>query len=548
MSRRLLSLVLVLCALPGATFCAYAAPERVQITVLSTTDLHGNIYPIDYFRDRPSPVGLAKLATLIHAARKSAPDALLLDCGDTIQGTPLAYYHNRINNQPPDPMMLAMNALGFHALTIGNHEFNFGLDVLRKAEREAQFPWLAANVHHRGTDRPAFRPYLIAEIQGVRVGILGLTTPGVPGWESPENYADLDFVDPVESARRWVRVLREEERVDLVIVPMHMGLEEDLTTGVTASTPHPRENAALAIAREVPGIDAILMAHTHRHVPALIVNDVLLAQAGRWGSHLIRLDLFVERGAPDAPWQLVARTAQSTAVTAETPADPTILELARPYHEATQAWLARPIARSARTLSAAEARLRDTAIIDLIQRVQLEAGQADVSFAASFNPQARLPAGDVTVRDIYGLYVYENTLVVVEMTGAQVKDALEHAARYFLPYEPGKSPGELIDPSIPGYNFDLAEGVEYTIDLRRPVGDRIVDLAFRGAPLAPDRRLRVAINNYRHNGGGGYTMFSAAPVVHRSSREIRDLIIEWVQSRGDIPTEPTGNWRLLPAP
>jgi 2',3'-cyclic-nucleotide 2'-phosphodiesterase / 3'-nucleotidase len=149
------------------------------------------------------------------------------------------------------------------------------------------------------------------------------------------------------------------------------------------------------------------------------------------------------------------------------------------------------------------------------------------------------------VRDVAGLYVYENTLVVVELTGAAIKAALEHSAHYFRPHEPGKTAAELIDPAIPGYNFDLAEGVDYTIDLRRPLGDRIVDLTYRGAPLAPDQRLRVAINNYRHNGGGGYTMFRDAPVLHRSNTEIRDLIIQWVERHPEIPVEPSNNWRLV---
>ena len=540
--NRLLRLALMLLCLG---VIARANPERVQVTILSTTDLHGNICPIDYFANQPAAVGLAKVATLIRAARRSAPELILLDSGDTIQGTPLAYYHNRIDNAPPDPMMLAMNALGFDALAIGNHEYNFGLGVLQKAEREARFPWLSANTVRAGTDQPAYPPYLIKTVQGVRVGILGLTTPGVPGWENPENYAGLAFLDPIEAARRWVRVLREEERVDLVVVPMHMGLEQNLGTGAVWPGQQPLENAALAIARTVPGIDLILMGHTHREVPALVVGETLLAQANRWGDRLIRAEVYLERSDATAPWHVLAKSSTSLAITAETPADPEILELARPYHEATQAWLDQPVGHSARAMSAAASRFQDTAILDLIQRVLLDAGDADVSFTASFNPSARLPAGPVTVRDIAGLYVYDNTLIVVELSGAEIKAALEHSAHYFRPHEPGRTPAELVDSQIPGYNFDLAEGVEYALDLRRPRGERVVDLNFRGAPLAPTQKLRVAINNYRHNGGGGYTMFKDAPVLHRSSTEIRDLIITWIQQNPEIPIEPTNNWRLI---
>jgi 2',3'-cyclic-nucleotide 2'-phosphodiesterase/3'-nucleotidase len=518
--------------------------ERVQITLLSTTDLHGHLFPVDYARNRPAELGLAKVATLIREIRREVPDAVLLDCGDTIQGTPLAYHHARLLNDPVDPMMLAMNALGFVSMTIGNHEFNFGLPVLQKARREAAFPWLSANTLREGTDEPAFPAFLIRNVRGVRVGILGITTPGIPNWETPPHYAGLSFADPVATARRWVAYLRDEQQVDVLVAAVHMGLEENLATGAPTPGQVPSENAALALAREVPGIDVIFMGHTHRTVPSLMVGNALLAQAGRWGDRLARVDVYLDRESADARWRVGAKAAASIPVTSATVPDPEVLALAKPYHDRTQAWLATPVGRSARELSAADSRLRDSAIVDLIHRVQLDAGRADVSFAASFTLDARLPAGPVTVRDIAGLYVYENTLVVVELSGAQVKDALEHAARYFRPYSPGKTAADLVDPTIPGYNFDLAEGVEYVIDLKRPHGERIVDLRYRGAPLDSSKKLRVAINNYRHNGGGGYTMFRGAPVLQRSSEEIRNLIIQWVTRQGEVPTEPTNNWAL----
>jgi len=192
--------------------------------------------------------------------------------------------------------------------------------------------------------------------------------------------------------------------------------------------------------------------------------------------------------------------------------------------------------------------LRDTAIIDLIQRVQLEAGHADVSLAASFNPQARIPKGPVTVRDIAGLYEYENTLVTLELTGQQLKDALEHSAQYFREYEPGKSLSELVDQRIPGFNFDIAEGVSYEIDVSRPFGQRIQNLRFKGQPLILTQKLRVVTNNYRVNGGGGYTMYKDAPVVYRSSEEVRELIIDWVERHQTIPPQANNNWRIVQAP
>lgn len=530
-----------LVALAGIAFAA----ERAQVTVLGTTDLHGRIYPVDYYTNKPAEVGLAKIATLVAQARQSAPDALLLDCGDTIQGTPLAYHHNRKNNAPPDPMMLVMSSLGYTAMAVGNHEFNFGLAVLGKARSEADFPWLSANSYRTGTDETAFQPYVVKDVQGVRVGILGLTTPAIPNWENPENYAGLEFRPLVSEARKWIAILREKERVDAVVVAMHSGVDENLATGRTSPGDFPGENAALAIAREVPGIDLMLLGHTHRDVPALVVNGVLICQAGRWGDRLARADLSFAREDGGA-WQLVAKSGRTIPVLPDTPADPDVLALAEPYHLETEAWLSRTIGTSARELGAATAHLGDSALLDLIHAAQLEAGRADVSFSANFNLSATVPAGPITVRDVAGLYVYENTLYVIEASGAQVKAALEHSARYFLPYEEGKSAADLIDPTIPGYNFDIAEGVSYEIDLRRPQGERIVDLEFQGVPLAADRVLRVAINNYRYNGGGGYTMFKGAKVLDRSSTEIRDLIIDWVERHAEVPAEPSGNWRILP--
>jgi 2',3'-cyclic-nucleotide 2'-phosphodiesterase / 3'-nucleotidase len=531
-------------------FRSDAAPARAHIVILSTTDMHGRIFPIDYYTNKYDNVGIAKVATLVRQTRKDDPDLLLLDSGDTIQGTPLEYFHNKRHNKPSDPMMLAMSALGYDAMTVGNHEYNFGLKVLEKARSEAKFPWLSANTYDegaKGTLTTHYAPYLVKEIGGVRIGVLGLTTPGIPNWENVPNYAGLEFHETVSEAKKWVPVLREKEKVDLVVIAMHMGIEEDLSTGKINPSQVPNENAAVAIAHQVPGVDVILMGHTHRDVPALVVNGVLLAQANRWASHVARVDLYLEKDEQNEHWRVVAKSARTIPVTEETPIDPEIAQIGEPYDKETQAWLGRAIGESAEELTAKDARFRDTAIIDLIQRVQMEAGKADVSMAASFNPEARIPKGPVTVRDIAGLYEYENTLVTLELSGQQLKDALEHSARYFRENQPGKSVSELVDQHIPGYNFDIAEGVTYEIDLAKPFGQRIQNLKFKGQPLSPTQKLRVVTNNYRVNGGGNYTMYKGAPVVYRSSEEVRELVIDWVERHKTIPTRANNNWRIVQA-
>lgn len=536
--------VLVLAVLfAGSPLAGQTPVQRVHIVVLGTTDLHGNILPIDYYTDKPDNRGLAKVATLIKQVRKDNPNVLLVDSGDTIQGTPLAFFHNKKNNRPPDPMMLSMSSLKYDALAVGNHEYNFGLKVLEKARSEANFPWLSANTYAEGTLNTHYKPYIVKEVAGVRVGILGLTTPGVPTWENKPNFAGLEFHEPLLEARKWVPVLRNKERADVVVIAMHMGVEEDLRTGQLNPGSVLNENQAVTIARQVPGIDLIFMGHTHRDVPALLVNGVLLTQANHWGRHLARADLYLDKVGDR--WRLAARSARTIPVDDKVEADAEIAKLAEPYHKETQAWLSTAIGESAAELTATEARFKDTAILDLIQRVQMDVGKADVSMAAVFNLQARIPRGQVTVREMAGLYVYENTLVVLEVTGQQVKDALEHSARYFRTYEEGKTLVQLIDDKIPAYNFDIAEGVTYQINLRKPFGQRIEKLMFQGKPLASTRKLRLATNNYRVNGGGGYTMYKNAPVVYRSGEEIRELIIDWVERNKTIPTEPTNNWRIV---
>ena len=546
----LISISIVLLAVSVIPGGHQAAPPRAHVVILSTTDMHGRIFPIDYYTNKYDNVGIAKIATLVKEARKNNPDLLLVDSGDTIQGTPLAYIHNRRNNTPPDPMMLTMSALRYDAMTVGNHEYNFGLKNVEKAKSEAKFPWLSANTYHtqvKGDPSNYHTPYIIKEVQGVRVGILGLTTPGIPHWENAPNYQGLEFRETVSEAKKWVPVLRDTGKVDLVVIAMHMGVEEDLRTGQRNPSNVPNENAAVSIARQVPGVDVIVMGHTHREVPSLLVNGVLLAQANRWASHLARVDVYLEKNESTGRWGVVAKQSRTIPVTEKTEIDPEIAKLGEPYDKETQAWLSRTIGESTEDLTSRDCRLRDSAIIDLIQRVQLEAGNADVSLAACFNTSARIPKGQVTVRDIAALYEYENTLVTLELTGQQLKDALEHSARFFKEFQPGKPLTELVNTQIPGFNFDVAQGVTYELDVTKPFGQRIQSLRFKGQPLSPIQKLRVVTNNYRVNGGGGYTMYKTAPVLYRSSEEVRELIIDWVEKNKTIPTQTDNNWRIVGA-
>ncbi|MGE5346037.1 MAG: bifunctional metallophosphatase/5'-nucleotidase [Acidithiobacillales bacterium] len=247
-----------------------SAAESITVTFLETSDLHGHVLPWDEVRRRAADVGLARVATRVAAIRRVAPNVFLLDAGDTIEGTPeeflqahrAAYAALLSHERAPDadPMARAMSLMGYDAMAVGNHEFDFGLDVLRKAQKESSFPWLSANTRRSKDGAPAFPEYVVRTAGGVRIGVLGLTTPGVPGWEPERNRPGLVFEDPVVTAKRLVPVLRGRERCDFVVVLIHSGLDVDRKAGVPDGTGS--ENRVAALAREVSGIDLILMGYT----------------------------------------------------------------------------------------------------------------------------------------------------------------------------------------------------------------------------------------------------------------------------------------------
>ncbi len=533
--------------------------RELKVTLLATTDLHGNLEPYNYYTAQPAERGLAKLATLIRAARAENPNSLLIDCGDTIQGTPLesVYQHYVQAGHLPlnlgfaaapldrDPMMLAMNALSYDAMVVGNHEFNFGLKNLAKARSQAQFPWVSANIHveRRGTQRP-FAPYIVKVIAGVKIAVIGVTTPLIPEWEPEEHFSGYRFEDGVEAVQAAVAELRNRVRPDIVIVAAHSGLDRDPQTGIVRADDS-RENIAYQIATEVKGIDAIVFGHTHQQLAELKVGDVLLMQPKNWGISLGRMDFALE-STRSGGWKILSKTSRVIPVTADTRADAKVLEIARPYHELAEVYLNTRIAEAPVELDARLARVEDNALLDAIQEVELFYSKADVSFASSFNPSAVIRKGPVSVRQIAALYIYDNQLYAIEGTGKMVREALENSARYFLTCSGDCTRGSLINPDVVGYNYDMAQGVNYEIDLTKPPGQRIRDLRWHGQPLADHQPLRIALNNYRAGGSAGYSMFRGAKIVWRSSEEIRDLIIQYFIEHKQLPTQADGNWRIVP--
>ncbi|MDG4781509.1 5'-nucleotidase C-terminal domain-containing protein [Micromonospora sp. WMMD961] len=557
-----------------------AGPARSRtwdLTLLGTSDTHGNVYNWDYYRDaeyddsKQNDIGVAKLATLINQIRRErrGKATLVLDAGDTIQGTPLATYYAK---QEPitatgekHPMARAMNVIDYDAVTLGNHEFNYGLPLLDLWIRQLGFPALAANAVNAKTGKPAFLPYVIKKVSlglgapTLRVGILGLTNPGVAIWDKGNVEGRLRFDDMVATAAKWVPVMRARG-ADLVLISAHGG-----DSGTSSYGPElPNENPVALIAQQVPGIDAILFGHAHNEVVERFVTNertgaqVLLSEPSKWGQRLTRMDFTLtrERGR----WA-ITRKAATMLNTNTVVEDPKVLAAVRAQHQKTVAYVNQVVARSTVELSAAESRYRDTPILDFINHVQTEvvgtalAGTtyADLpvlSIAAPFSRTAVFPAGDVKIRDVAGLYVYDNTLEAVVLSGAEVRAYLEYSAKYFRTVAPGVpvDPEQLSDPAVPDYNYDVFSGVDYDIDISRPVGQRITRLVLTGTdtPVADGAQFVVAVNNYRRSGGGNFPGIVKTQ-VYNAQQEIRQLLIDWAQARGTI--DPADffqpNWRLV---
>jgi 2',3'-cyclic-nucleotide 2'-phosphodiesterase/3'-nucleotidase len=558
MRKRSARLILLL-----VSCCLLLSAEHVKVTVLATTDLHGNIFPIDYYTDRPANRGLAKIATLIRAERASNPNNLLLDCGDTIQGTALESVYQtyvRTGHLPlkltfpgepfaHDPMMAAMNVIGYDAMVVGNHEFNFGLRNLDRARGEAKFPWLSANTQVVDGKTRSFDRYLLKTVAGVKIAVIGVTTPAIPSWEKPENFTPYRFDPARESIGKSMaelRALPASQRPDLIILAAHAGLGRDPKDGSARADELAEGNTMYDIAMEVSGIDAIVFGHTHSELAGLRVNGVLMTQPKNWGISLAELTFEMD-SKPGGGFAVTAKSSRLIPVTSQTVADEEVLRMSRPYHEMAERYLDTPVAQSEQALDGRLGRVEDTALVDMIHAVQLHYAKADVSFSSLFNQRATVPKGPVTVRQIAGLYVYDNELYAIEGTGKMVKDALENSARYFLSCAgEACSKGPLINTRVIGFNYDMAEGVDYEIDLTQPEGQRIRNLKWKGRPLAPGQKLRIALNNYRMGGAAGYSMYPGAKILWRSYEDIRDLMLAYYTEQGAIPVHPTGNWRVVP--
>jgi 2',3'-cyclic-nucleotide 2'-phosphodiesterase/3'-nucleotidase len=551
--------------------------KRYSLTVMGTTDLHGHVFNWDYFKDAEysdkagNAMGLARISTLVNQVRaeKGRCNTLLLDAGDTIQGTPLTYYYAKVDpitakGGPVHPMAQAMNAIGYDAAALGNHEFNYGLETLRKFEDQLHFPLLGANALDAKTLKPAFPPYFVKKFRvpglpPVKVAVLGLTNPGIAIWDKAYVQGKLTFPGLEEQAAKWVPRLRAMG-ADVVVVSAHSGSSG--TSSYGDQLPY-IENSAALVAQQVPGIDAILVGHAHVEIPELKVTNTQTGKTVVLSEPLCfaeRLSLFdFELVFSKGRWQ-VESVAASLLNSNAVEDDPKITKLLSDEHAKVVEYVNQVVGTATETLTTVEARYKDAPIIDLITKVQedvVKAALAGTEYAAvpvvaqasPFSRTSEIPKGEVTIRDLSGLYVYDNTLVAKLMTGAQLRAYLEFSAEYFVQTaaDAAVDVEKLTNANNrPDYNYDYVSGLGYEIDIAQAAGSRIKNVTYNGAALDDAQQFVLAVNNYRANGGGAFPHVASAKELWAESTEIRTRISEWVTAKGVLDPKDFASvdWKL----
>ncbi len=510
--------------------------------ILQTTDVHGNLLPYDYYRDKPADHGLAKVYTRVIEYRQKHKNVLLLDGGDLLQGTPLSYYFNQIETNGIHPLILTLNYMGYDAMAVGNHDIEQGVAVYNRCRRQSQFAWLSANaVLEDG--RLYFEPYTIIRKGDIEIGVLGLTTPAIPMWLDSTLYPGIHWRDMVATARDFVPKLRP--KVDVLVGLFHAGFDAGYSMEQTKALGLPNENASGLVAGQVDDFDVIFGGHSHRPFAGNKAHPLRM-NAGSRAQNLAVVQLILKKEGQAGADYTITEVKGWLEEMDSAPSARSIMQLNDEAHQKTLAYIRTEIARAADTLNARQARRRDTAIIELINRAQLRHTGADFSFAAAFNTDFVLPPGPVRIKDVYNMYWYENFLYTVEMTGRQIKDYLEYCARYFR----WNGTSLQTNPEMAGYNYDMAEGVGYTINVSNAPGNRIsnlVDLR-TGQPLQMDKTYKAAMNSYRAAGGGGHTGavgLKSGDIIYKSSEEMRNILIDYIKEKETLNARVDGNWKIV---
>lgn len=584
-------------ALPAQT------PARLKLRVLETTDLHVNVVPYDYFRDAADDtVGLAKTASLIKAAQAEAKNSVLFDNGDFLQGSSLGDYVAYKKGLKPGethPMVAAMNALPYLCGTLGNHEFNYGLDFLDNGLARAESPFVCANIERVG-GAALVDPWRLFEQsfedeagqqQVLKIGVIGFVPPQVMQWDKANLEGKVTASDIVNAAHKHLPDLLQAGP-DLVVALCHSGIAGGERKGM-------EENAALHLAA-LDGIDVILTGHQHLVFPGGKAFDGIAGvdnvkgtlhgkpacQPGFWGSHLGIVDLELEKrgerwtvaGFKVEPRPIFERTPERKIVP-KAGAEPSVLATVKADHEATLIYMREPVGKTASPINSYFALVADDPSVQIVAEAQIAYARGLMaqtqwkdlpllSAAAPFKSGGRagpafytdIPAGPIAIKNVADIYLYPNTVQIVKVTGAQVAEWLERSAGIFNRIDPAKTEEQpLINPGFPAFNFDIIDGVTYRIDVTKPSrydGDgklvapdarRIVDLAFAGKPIDPKAEFIVVTNNYRASGGGNFPGTKTTVVLEAPDLN-RDVIVRYILDKKTIEPSADGNWALLPPP
>lgn len=517
-----------------------ASEEETTLTIVGTSDMHGRIFPWDYALDtEDSDAGYLKVTTAIKEIKSNNKNVILVDAGDTTQDNSIELFQGKDKN----PIIEVMNDIGYDTWTLGNHEFNFGLDVLDKAVKTSNATVLAGNLYNKDGKR-VYDAYKIVEKDGVKVAIIGMVTPNIPRWEAstPEHFKGLEFRNPVEETTKVINELKGE--VDVFVGVFHMGLEDEYTDF----------DGTRSIIEKNPELDAVVMGHAHSDISGEKVGNTVVVEPKSYGNRISKIDLKLKK--ESGKWNVVEKNSENI----DTKAYEADKELANKYnyvHKASRddanmviGSVTDDFIENTQVLPGIPtAQVEDTALIDFINEVQIHYSGADISSAAAFKNDMNLLKGDFKKKDVANIYKYSNTLISVKVTGKQLKDYMEWSARYYNTYEDGDVTVSF-NPEIRGYNYDMFSGVDYNIDISKPEGQRIVNLKFKGKPVTDDMTFTVAVNNYRFGNMVKDGYFKEEDKVFDSSLEyadgsIRTLIVKYVTDNKEVTPKVDGNWEIV---